>query len=193
MCVLEKEIKMKLSKLIGAATATFFIAQASAEVMVVNQGLSEQEVLNAQNGWCAALLDISKINKDKGQAAAETLAKNVIDAAYGYQMGAVLFKPTLTVVPQTFRPTSEGALSYFVGGNDAFTSDKGFALMGWTDCKVDNNAVFIAGDSASTIGKVHFTAPDGSVTSVDKTWGFVKDDAGSVRIVLHHSSLEYAG
>ena len=63
MCVLEKEIKMKLSKLIGAATATFFIAQASAEVMVVNQGLSEQEVLNAQNGWCAALLDISKTNK----------------------------------------------------------------------------------------------------------------------------------
>jgi hypothetical protein len=184
---------MKLNKFIGAAAITFFVAQASAEVKVVNQGLSEQEVLNAQNGWCAALLDISKTNEDKGQAAATALAKNIIDAAYGYQMGAVLFKPTLTVVPQTFRPTSEGALSYFVGGNENFPNDKGFALMGWTDCKVDNNAVFIAGDSASTIGKVHFTGPDGSVTSVDKTWGFVKDDAGNVRIVLHHSSLEYAG
>lgn len=184
---------MKLNKFIGAAVAALFVSQVSADVKVVNQGLSEQEVLAAQNGWCAALLDISKTNEEKGQAAASVLAKNIIDAAYGYQMGAVLFKPTLTVVPQTFRPTSEGALSYFVGGNKDFPSDKGFALMGWTDCKVDNNAVFIAGDSASTIGKVHFTAPDGSVTSVDKTWGFVKDDAGALRIVLHHSSLEYAG
>ncbi|MBT1451717.1 hypothetical protein KJ365_12570 [Glaciecola sp. XM2] len=184
---------MKLKKFIGAAAITFFAAQASANVTVVNQGLSEQEVLDAQNGWCAALLDISKTNEDKGQAEAAKLAKNIIDAAYGYQMGGVLFKPTLTVVPQTFRPTSEGALSYFVGGNDNFPNDKGFALMGWTNCEVDNNAVFIAGDSASTIGKVHFTAADGSVTSVDKTWGFVKDDAGAVRIVLHHSSLEYTG
>lgn len=184
---------MRLNKVIGAAAFTFFAAQASADVMVVNQGLSEQEVLNAQNGWCAALVDISKTNEEKGHDAAKKLAKNVIDAAYGYQMGAVLFKPTLTVVPQTFRPTSEGALSYFVAGNDNFPNDKGFALMGWTACEVENNAVFIAGDSASTIGKVHFTAPDGSVTSVDKTWGFVKDDAGDVRIVLHHSSLEYAG
>jgi hypothetical protein len=184
---------MKLTKLIGAMAATFFVAQASANVQVVNQGLSEKEVLDAQNGWCAALLDISKTHDEKGQEAAKELASNIIDAAYGYQMGAVLFKPTLTVVPQAFRPTSEGALSYFVGGDENFPTDKGFALMGWQNCEVDNNAVFIAGDSASTIGKVHFTNKDGDVTSVDKTWGFVKDDAGAVRIVLHHSSLEYKG
>ena len=184
---------MKLNKFMGAVAFTLFTAQASANVTVTNMGVSEQEVLNAQQGWCDALLNISKTNEDKGQAAAKNLAKQIIDAAYGYQMGAVLFKPTLTVVPQTFRPTSEGALSYFVAGNSNFPTDKGFALMGWTNCEVDNNAIFISGDSASTIGKVHFTAPDGSVTSVDKTWGFVKDDAGNLRIVLHHSSLEYAG
>ena len=49
------------------------------------------------------------------------------------------------------------------------------------------------GDSANTLGKVHFTGKDGKVTSVDKTWNFVKDDAGKLRIVVHHSSLEYAG
>lgn len=184
---------MKLGKIAGVAALTFFAAQASAGVKVVNQGLSESEVLSAQNGWCDALLKISATHEDKGQKAAEKLAKDVIDAAYGYQMGAVLFKPTLTVVPQTFRPTSDGALSYFVGGNDDFPNDKGFALMGWKDCQVDNNAVFISGDSASTIGKVHFTAANGDVTSVDKTWKFVKDDAGDVRIVLHHSSLEHKG
>jgi hypothetical protein len=184
---------MIVKKFLGVAAIALLCNQAFANVVVVNQGLSEKEVLAAQQGWCAALVDISKVHEDEGQAAAKSLAEQVIDAAYGYQMGAVLFKPTLTVKPQTFRATSEGALSYFVGGDSNFPSDTGFALKGWQKCEVDNNAVFIAGDSASTIGKVHFTAKDGSVTSVDKTWGFVKDDAGDLRIVLHHSSLEFQG
>lgn len=108
-------------------------------------------------------------------------------------MGAVLFKPTLTVNPQTFRTTRAGALAYFVGGDPAFPKDTGFALKGWTRCDVANSAIFIAGDSAATMGKVHITGKDGKVTTVDKTWKFVKDDAGKLRIVVHHSSLEYAG
>ncbi len=50
-----------------------------------------------------------------------------------------------------------------------------------------------AGDSATTMGNVHFTGKDGKVTTVDKTWKFVKDDAGKLRIVVHHSSLPYSG
>jgi len=45
-------------------------------------------------------------------------------------MGAVLFKPTLPVNPQTFRATRAGALAYFVGGDPSFPKDKGFALKG---------------------------------------------------------------
>ena len=116
----------------------------------------------------------------------------MIDSAYAYQMGAVLFKPTLTVNPQTFRPTRDGAVSYFVGGNPAFPKDTGFALKGWKKCEPVNTAIFIDGNSAITMGKVHFTDKKGKVTSVDKTWGYVKDAAGKVRINLHHSSLEVA-
>jgi hypothetical protein len=43
------------------------------------------------------------------------------------------------------------------------------------------------------MGKVHFTNKDGKVTSVDKTWTYVKDDAGKLRIVAYHSSLECTG
>ena len=161
------------------------------EAKVVNQAISEQEVLASQQGWCDALVDISSTHAKDGQAAAKALAEQVIDAAYGYQMGAVLFKPTLTVNPQTFRTTRAGALSYFVGGDSSFPSDTGFALKNWAKCEVDNAAIFITGGSAITMGKVHFTDNDGKMTSVDKTWGFVKDDAGSLRIVLHHSSLEH--
>ena len=151
------------------------------------------EVQSAQQAWCKALVDISAAHTSGGQVAAKALAEKVIDAAYGYQMGAVLFKPTLTVNPQTFRTTRAGALSYFVGGDPAFPKDTGFALKGWNKCEVANAAIFIAGNSATTLGKVHFTGKDGKVTSVDKTWNFVKDDAGKLRIVVHHSSLEYAG
>ena len=48
------------------------------------------------------------------------VAHKIIDSAYGYQMGAVLFKPKLTVAPQTFRTTRGGALAYFVGGTATF-------------------------------------------------------------------------
>ncbi len=54
-----------------------------------------------------------------------------------------------------------------------------------------NNAILITGETATTMGNVSITAKDGSVTTVDKTWQFVKDDAGALRIVLHHSSLPY--
>ncbi|MEY4415833.1 MAG: hypothetical protein RIQ53_3126 [Pseudomonadota bacterium] len=158
---------------------------------LVNQAITETEVLAAQQAWCAALTDISATYARSGKAAAKALAGQVIDAAYGYQMGAVLFKPTLTVKPQTFRTTRDGALSYFVGDDPTYPKDTGFALKGWTKCEVANAGVFIAGDSATTLGKVHFTGKDGKVTTVDKTWGYVKDDAGRLRIVLHHSSLEY--
>ena len=41
-----------------------------------------------------------------------------------------------------------------------------------------------------TLGKVHFTSKNDEVTTVDKTLKFVKDNAGKLRIVVHHSSLE---
>jgi hypothetical protein len=179
---------MKITSIITAAVLITVITPALA-----SDSVSETEVLAAQKGWCQALVDISATNAKSGQTAAKALAEKVIDSAYGYQMGPVLFKPTLTVNPQTFRTTRVGALSYFVGGDSNYPNDSGFALKDWTKCEIDNAAIFIAGDSASTMGKVHFTDKDGNVTTVDKTWKFVKDDAGQLRIVVHHSSLEFTG
>lgn len=181
---------MKHTLVAAAALAAAGIAHAQ---VVVNKAITQSEVQAAQQAWCKALVDISTTGAQSGPAAAKALAEKVIDSAYGYQMGAVLFKPTLTTNPQTFRPTRAGALAYFVGGDPAFPKDTGFALKGWTKCEPVNNAIFIAGDSATSMGKVHFTGKDGKVTTVDKTWKYVKDDAGNLRIVVHHSSLEFAG
>lgn len=181
---------MKLALFVAMAVL-FAVSTPVPAYEVVNRTINEDELLAAQQNWCEALVEISNTYAGNGHSQARALAERVIDEAYGYQMGAVLFKPTLATTPQTFRTTPAGALSYFIGGDSAFPNDTGFALKGWTRCEAENAAFFISGNSASTMGKVHFTGQDGNVTTVDKTWGFVKDDDGNLRIVLHHSSLEY--
>ena len=168
------------------------VSIAYAEGTVVSLAITEAAVRAAQQSWCKGLVDIGTAYAKDGQPAAKALAANVIDSAYGYQLGAVLFKPTLTVAPQTFRTTRAGALAYFVGGDTNFPKDTGFALKGWSKCEVENAAIFIAGDSAASMGNVRVTNKDG-VTTVDKTWGYIKDDAGKLRIVVHHSSLPFTG
>jgi hypothetical protein len=172
----------------AAPTTPVLIARPPA----VNTTITEAEVLAAQKAWGEALVAISTTYEQKGLAAAKTLAGNVIDQAYGYQYGPVLFKPTLTEVPQTFRTTREGALAYFVGDNPAFPKDKGFALNGWRSVEIRNAAIFMSGNIATTMGNVLITDKNGKVTTVDKTWKFFKDEQGKLRIVVHHSSLPYA-
>lgn len=153
--------------------------------------ISDAEVFTAQQAWCEYLTGISMAYAENGKDAAKKMAEEMIDESYGYQMGPVLFKPTMTVAPQTFRTTRAGALSYFVGNDLAFPQDTGFALKNWTKCSIDNAAIFIAGDTAWTMGNVSFTNKDGEVTLVDKTWTFLKDQEGNLRIMVHHSSLPY--
>jgi hypothetical protein len=185
-------ISLARSTLVCLAFAAPFVAQAQTKAPVTNRAITEAEVLAAQTGWCDALVKISNEHDKNGQAAAKKMAEQVIDGAYGYQIGPVLFKPTLTQVPQTFRVTRAGALAYFVGGDPVFPKDTGFALKGWTKCEIQNAAIMITGDTAMTIGNVSFTDKGNKLTVVDKTWGFIKGDDGRLRIVLHHSSLPYS-
>lgn len=74
-----------------------------------------------------------------------------------------------------------------------FTTFKGFALKGWTKCESQNAGIFITGDSATSMGNDIVTNKDSKVTTADKTWTYAKDDAGNLRIVVHHSSLPCTG
>jgi hypothetical protein len=173
------------------STTSFAQRSAAFGNTVVDTNITEAEVQAAQEAWGKALIQIGKDFDTGGIKAATATANAVLDAAYGYNMGPVLFKPTLTSGKQTFRTTKAGALAYFVGGNKEYPTDSGFALKGWQKYEYKNAAVYINGDLALTMGNVYLTGKDGKVTTVDKTWGFKKDDQGKLRIVLHHSSLPY--
>lgn len=153
--------------------------------------ITKQELDDARKAWGDALVAISKAFEEGGIDAARDIASRTLDAAYGYNLGPVLFKPTLASGAQTFRPTKEGALSYFVGHNEKYPLDGGFGLKNWRRVESETSASFVQGDVAMWMGWVICTDKDGNVTKVDKSWGYKKDADGTLRIVLHHSSLPY--
>lgn len=157
----------------------------------MTSAITEQELTEARNIWGDALVAVSKAFEEGGIDAAREVANAALDAAYGYNLGPVLFKPTLASGEQTFRPTRDGALAYFVGHSDDYPLDGGFGIKGWRTVVSETAASFIQGDIAMWMGWVTFTDKDGNVTKVDKSWGYKKDEAGTLRIVLHHSSLPY--
>ncbi len=153
--------------------------------------ITEKELADARQAWGDALIAIAKAYEADGIEGARDLAGKVLDAAYGYNLGPVLFKPTLASGEKTFRPTKKGALSYFVGHDDEYPLDSGFGIKGWRECVSETSASFIEGNVAMWMGWVTMTDKDGNVTKVDKSWGYKKDDDGVLLIIHHHSSLPY--
>ncbi len=156
--------------------------------------ITEQQVNAAQQAWCDGLVNVAQTHARGGDAKA--VAARMLDDLYDYADGKVFFKPTLAFGPRTFRPTREGALAYFVGGNPAFPEDTGFALKGWTKARYDNNAsengIQIHGDIAITMGNVYITGPDGKEVMVDKTFVFRRCKDGNLRLCVHKSALPFS-
>ena len=153
--------------------------------------ITDNDLYEARKAWGDALVAIAKAYEAGGIEAARPVAEEVLDSAYGYNLGPVLFKPTMASGEKTFRPTRQGALSYFVGHDAEFPLDGGFGLKGWREVTSESAAQFIQGDVGMWMGRVDMTDKDGNVTTVDKSFGYKKDADGVMRIVLHHSSLPY--
>ena len=168
-------------------------ATATAPASAATGPITEQQVNAAQQAWCDGLVNVAQIHARGGDAKAA--AAKMIDDLYDYADGKVFFKPTLAYGPRTFRPTREGALAYFVGGNPNFPEDTGFALKGWTKARYDNNAaengIQIHGDIAITMGNVYVTGPDGKEVMVDKTFVFRRCKDGNLRLCVHKSALPF--
>merc|ERR1719229_1924849 len=161
--------------------------------------ISEADVHSLQAQWGQAIKDISAAHladggwgMDEANAAAEAL--------YGYGKSNVVFKPT-KAAEYPFRPTPTGALSYFVGGANVeggYTEDGGFAHnggMGWSDVEFQAVQVFLNGPIAISMGHYIFTVasgPDmGQEVKVEFTFGYKRDEEGTPRIFLHHSSMPW--
>lgn len=159
--------------------------------------LTKVEVLAAQKRWADAIVRISEVYANKGD-----FVKTAAEAAgrlYAYGHCDVLFKPT-KATKHPFRPTADGAMSYFVGA-DAMENDKyrgedsGFAInggRGWSKVEFDNSIIDFNGPTAQAMGSYMFTdSKSGEVARVEFTFGYKRNSDGVVRIYLHHSSVPY--
>ena len=152
--------------------------------------ISEQEVLETQKIWGEGIVRIGEVYSEKGDYTTE--AENHIADLYAYNLGTVLFKPTLASEKQ-FRTTKEGALSYFVGHDANFPEDHGFAVKPWSAVRWEGLGIKTEGNMAIAMGNYFFTpANGGEEVKVEYTFAYTKDDTGKLRIIMHGSHLPYS-
>ena len=148
--------------------------------------MTHHHIEKAQQAWGEGIVAIATAHRN-GEDYVER-ARSHVETLYAYGISNVLFKPTLAAVEQ-FRPTFDQALSYFVASNDACPEDKGFAIKGWTKVRFENSETILHETMALAMGNYFFTSPEGDEVKVEYTFGYVQDDAGAVRINVHHSSM----
>ncbi len=153
--------------------------------------INEKELSDARIAWGKGIVEISASYEREGIEGATLVANKVLDNLYGFELGPILFKPTLSGGDQTFRTNKEGALSYFVGNNSKYPSDNGFGIKYWRKVESETSSIFINENVAMWMGWITLTDKDGEIIKVDKSWGYKKINNGSLKIVLHHSSLPY--
>ena len=152
--------------------------------------ITAQEVSEAQQAWGEGIVKIGKVFSENGDYTAA--ATEHINNFYNYQEGVVLFKPTLASQKQ-FRTDFEGALSYFVAGNENYPEDKGFAIKPWSNVRWENTGTKIIGNMAVAMGNYYFTpAEGGDEVKVEYSFAYTKDKEGKLKIILHDSHLPYS-
>ena len=151
--------------------------------------ITTEQIEAAQNAWGEGIVRISSAHTNGGDCV--QVASDHVETLYAYGLTAVLFKPTLAA-EQQFRSTFDDALSYFVASNNACPEDKGFAIKGWTAVRFENVDILTEGKVGMAMGNYFFTTPEGDEVKVEYSFGYILDDAGNVRINLHHSSMPYA-
>jgi hypothetical protein len=151
--------------------------------------ITEQEVTDAQKAWGEGIVKIGKVYLEKGDYKAA--ATEHINNFYNYQEGNVLFKPTLASEKQ-FRTDFQGALSYFVGGDENYAEDHGFAIKPWSNVRWENIGTKIMGNMAVAMGNYYFTpAKGGDDVKVEYSFAYTKNKDGKLKIILHGSHLPY--
>ena len=146
------------------------------------------EIEKAQNSWGNGIITIGKLKDNPIESRIFTV--NFINKHYDF--GDFLFKPTKASEKQ-FRNNNKSALSYFIGSDNDYAEDKGFALNPWVMVEFKNESINIYDNLATAMGNYFFTDPHGEKTKVEFSFVYKKNKEGEIKIVLHHSSFPYSG
>jgi len=150
--------------------------------------ITKQNVLDAQKEWANGIIKIGSCMDQRSLCEKE--AEVLIDRLYAFDLGTVLFKPTKAHHIQ-FRLDKKGAISYFVGGNNEYPEDHGFAINPWIKIWFDNAGLILEKKRALAMGNYYFVDNKGVEIKVEYTFGYIQSNSEFLKIDLHHSSLPY--
>lgn len=149
----------------------------------------KEEVYKVQEKWAEGLIKMGTTVNDR--ILLEKVSLKILKQLYAFdEKNAILFKPTKASIIQ-FRTNLEGVISYFIGGNQKYPKDKGFALKPWIKIRFDNKGLILESKRAIAMGNYFFTDSSNSETKVEYTFGYIKNDKNELKIDLHHSSFPF--
>lgn len=144
------------------------------------------DVRMVQKRWADAVVAIGAANPVHAPDLAATLSREL----YAFEVGPIQFKPTLAA-DRPFRVDLEGTVSYFIGNNDSYPEDQGFALRPWLKIRFNNHLVKLLGNVAIVMGHYYYTGTSGPELKVEFTKGYIKLESGETKLFLQHSSLPF--
>lgn len=156
----------------------------------MNNKISLAEVEATEKQWADSVLAISQAyGANQGY---EKLADDFVSQCYGYDIPGqvVLFKPTKAVNP-SFRSTKQGAVSYFIGGDDHYPEDGGFALHPWEKITFNNDSMVVNNELTLVMGECYLIDHQKECTTLQYSLGLTRFQGG-IKLILHHSSFPYS-
>lgn len=149
--------------------------------------ITEEKVLELQKAWGEGIVAIGEVYTKGGDYKAAAIEH--IENFYNYQEGSVLFKPTLASQKQ-FRNDFAGALSYFIGGDENYPEDHGFAIKHWNKVRWETIGIKIMGNTALSMGNYYFIPSSAEEElKVEYSFAYTKNSSGELKIILHDSHL----
>lgn len=194
-CTLDSKVVAELAASLRSPPVTAVQQRPVQMAAVSNSGVNEAQTL-----WGNGVVDLGAASDE----AVHDEAVDFVDRSYAYSTAkhysapapwtgpGCLFKPTKArKIP--FRTTLAGGVSYFVGHDEDFAEDHGFALQPWTKVRFENVGIAQLGNALTvSMGHYFFTDTGGVEHKAEFTMAFV-EDAGSSKplIALHHSSFPF--
>lgn len=148
-----------------------------------------EDVEALQKSWGQTLMTVGRSGSWEE---AHERAVAMVQAHYLLEDGSLLFCPTKAREAQ-FRVSLEGTVSYFVGRDERYPEDRGFALTVLHEVRFENTGIVIRGESGISMGNYFFLREDGSEFKAEYSWVCVRNSLGELKIQLHHSSLPFQG
>lgn len=149
--------------------------------------VTKGEVIKAQESWGKMIVRIGRHKENRAER--EKITGELLKKLYAFEKGEILFKPTRAAEIQ-FRPDKRAARSYFIGGDEKYPEDQGFALQPWKKVRFENASIILESNRAIAIGNYYFTDRNDEETKVEYTLGYVKIN-GTLKIDVHHSSIPF--